>query len=395
MHEDLCTSLAVLNLATKCARAEEGRLSLLELPATDPEEKKPTAKDVKRKGAAVLAAEPDTKRGKDLPESSRGSRYCVYHDLHTHNTNECQELRVVREGRIGRRPDRADRGYGRGGGRNAGRWEDHGPRQGWRDQPREDRWRDLPREGDWRGQPREDRPQGNAGLPPLPPQPRRKEDCHQNEGAGGFQEPRAITCILGGAQAPTSQRIFKQFVHEVNAVLPKLEATRPLRCSMCAITFSSADQLKCAATAGALPMLCSPVISNVQVTKTLVDGDAGLNVLSVDTFDNLQVSYDQLQLTKPFSGVTDGSTTPIGQVRLPVTFGERKNYRTKLIDFDVAHIRLPYNAILGYPAVAKFMVVTHHGYNVLKMPGSGGVITVPCEEKDAVCSWSEPFRPRH
>ena len=27
MHEDLCTSLELFNLATKCARAEEGRLS--------------------------------------------------------------------------------------------------------------------------------------------------------------------------------------------------------------------------------------------------------------------------------------------------------------------------------------------------------------------------------
>ena len=140
MHEDLCTSLELFNLATKCARAEEGCLSVLELPASDPEEKKPKAKDVKRKGAAMLAAQPDTKRGRDQPEPSKGSRYCVYHDLHTHNTNECQELRAVREGRIGRRPDRSDRGYGRGGGRNAGRWEDRGPRQGWRDQPREDRW---------------------------------------------------------------------------------------------------------------------------------------------------------------------------------------------------------------------------------------------------------------
>ena len=139
-------------------------------------------------------------------------------------------------------------------------------------------------------------------------------------------------------------------------------------------------------------MMCSPVISNVQVTKTLIDGGAGLNVLSIDTFDNLQVPYEQLQPTKPFSGVTDGSTTPIGQVRLPITFGERKNYRTELIDFDVAHIRLPYNAILGYPALAKFMAVTHHGYNVLKMPGSGGIITVPCEERDAVCSLERAFQ---
>ena len=96
--------------------------------------------------------------------------------------------------------------------------------------------------------------------------------------------------------------------------------------------------------------------------------------------------YSQLQSTKLFSGVTNGSTVPIGKVRLPVTFGARDNYRTELIDFDVARIRLPYNTILGYPALAKFMAVTHHGYNVLKRPGSGGVITGPCEERDAVCS---------
>ena len=38
------------------------------------------------------------------------------------------------------------------------------------------------------------------------------------------------------------------------------------------------------------------------------------------------------------------------------------------------------------------MVVTHHGYNVLKMPGSGGIITVACQEKDAVCSLERAFQ---
>ena len=107
----------LFNLATKCARAEEGRLSLLELPAANPEEKKAKAKDVKRKGVAVLAAEPDTKRGRDQPESSKGSRpFCVFHNLNTHNTSDCQELRAIRDGRFGRRPERNDRGYGRGRG---------------------------------------------------------------------------------------------------------------------------------------------------------------------------------------------------------------------------------------------------------------------------------------
>ena len=38
------------------------------------------------------------------------------------------------------------------------------------------------------------------------------------------------------------------------------------------------------------------------------------------------------------------------------------------------------------------MAVTHHGYNVLKMPGSGGIITVPCEERDVVCSLERAFQ---
>ena len=31
IHKELCTALELFNMATKCARAEEGRLSLLEL----------------------------------------------------------------------------------------------------------------------------------------------------------------------------------------------------------------------------------------------------------------------------------------------------------------------------------------------------------------------------
>ena len=90
MHEDLCTSLELFNLATKCARAEEGRLSLLELPDADPEDKKTKAKDIKRKGLVVLAAEPETKRGCDHPESSKGKRpFCAFHNIYNHNTSNC------------------------------------------------------------------------------------------------------------------------------------------------------------------------------------------------------------------------------------------------------------------------------------------------------------------
>jgi hypothetical protein len=73
-------------------------------------------------------------------------------------------------------------------------------------------------------------------------------------------------------------------------------------------------------------------------------------------------------------------------VRLPITFGTRDNYRTESLDFDVTYIALPYNAILGYLALARFMEAMHHGINVLKIPGANGTTTVRCNEKDALRS---------
>ena len=108
-----------------------------------------------------------------------------------------------------------------------------------------------------------------------------------------------------------------------------------------------------------LPMLCTPTICNVAVAKTLIDDDAGLNMLSVEAFILLHVPLERLSLSKPFSGVGGGTARSLGQIRLPVTFGTRDSYRTELVDFNIARIGLPYNTILGYPALAQFMAATH------------------------------------
>jgi hypothetical protein len=80
-------------------------------------------------------------------------------------------------------------------------------------------------------------------------------------------------------------------------------------------------------------------------------------------------------------------------VQLPVTFGIPGSYRTEHIDFDVAYINLPYNAILGYPALAQFMAATHHAYNVVKMPGAGGdIITIRCDERDTTLTLECAFK---
>ena len=66
----------------------------------------------------------------------------------------------------------------------------------------------------------------------------------------------------------------------------------------------------------------------------------------------------------------------MGSITLPVTFGTEENFRTESVQFDVAEVNLPFNAIIGRPALYRFMAIAHYGYLVLKMPSPAGVLTV-------------------
>jgi hypothetical protein len=104
----------------------------------------------------------------------------------------------------------------------------------------------------------------------------------------------------------------------------------------------------------------------------LIDGGSGLNVLFTKTLKKMKLDITHM-LTKsntPFYGIVPGNASiPLGSVVLPVTFGEsRDNYHTEYIKFEVADFETSYHAILGRPAIAKFMAVPHYTYLVLKMP---------------------------
>jgi hypothetical protein len=54
----------------------------------------------------------------------------------------------------------------------------------------------------------------------------------------------------------------------------------------------------------------------------------------------------------------------------------KDNYRTEYIKFEVADFDSSYHAILGRPALAKFMAMPHYVYLLLKMLGKIGVLTL-------------------
>jgi hypothetical protein len=100
----------------------------------------------------------------------------------------------------------------------------------------------------------------------------------------------------------------------------------------------------------------------------------GVRPISLAAFKKLQILMGKLQPSRPFSEVGQVSVTPCGYISLSVTFGTAQNFRTESVLFDVAKVSLPFNAILGRPALYQFMTVAHYGYLVLKMLSPNGVL---------------------
>jgi hypothetical protein len=143
--------------------------------------------------------------------------------------------------------------------------------------------------------------------------------------------------------------------------------------------FSHDDQWTSFSEPGKFPLVLDPVVAEVRLTKVLIDGGSGLNLIFASTLRKMGLDFtDMLVPSKsPFYGIVPGNAAhPLGTVVLPVTFGTRENYRTEFIKFKVANFKSSYHAILGRPALAKFMAVLHYIYLLLKMPGLSGVLTL-------------------
>ena len=82
-------------------------------------------------------------------------------------------------------------------------------------------------------------------------------------------------------------------------------------------------------------------------------------------------------MSSPFHGVIPGTQAfPLGQIDLTITFGDRANFRSEVLTFEVVDFLGSYHTILGRPCYAKFMAIPNYTYLKLKMPGPSGVITI-------------------
>jgi hypothetical protein len=198
-----------------------------------------------------------------------------------------------------------------------------------------------------------------------------------SDSSDGGDRRKKLYVMYGGSWELTSRRSVKSLHREVLSAVLGVPKTAPhQRWRGTTISFGASDCPDNMAGAGVLPLVTAPVVANMRLHHVLIDGGAGLNVISHATFRQLQVPGSRLGPSRPFFGVGPQPVYPLRSITLPVTFGTEENFHTENVVFDVAEVNTPFNAIIGRPALYRFMAIAHYRYLVLKMPSPAGILTV-------------------
>ncbi|XP_066396204.1 uncharacterized protein [Miscanthus floridulus] len=144
------------------------------------------------------------------------------------------------------------------------------------------------------------------------------------------------------------------------------------------ITFVQRDHPSHVTRPGRYPLIIDPIIHKKRLTKVLMDGGSGLNILYVNTLDAMCIPWLELcPAGSPFHGVILGAQAyPLRQIDLPVMFDNQANFCSEVLTFEVVDFLGSYHAILGHPCYAIFMAISNYTYLKLKMLGPNGIITV-------------------
>ena len=130
-----------------------------------------------------------------------------------------------------------------------------------------------------------------------------------------------------------------------------------LKWSQTTITFDQSDHPAHIATPGRQALVVDPVVKGTRLTKFLMDGGSGLNILYAETLKGMGIPMSRLsERHMSFHGAIPGKkAASLGQIALDVVFGDTKNYRKEKLTFEVVDYQSAYHAILGRPAYACFM----------------------------------------
>ena len=103
----------------------------------------------------------------------------------------------------------------------------------------------------------------------------------------GFPDPKECIMIFGGSDAIWSKRQHKVRYRE--ACTAETAVPSFLNWSKSPITFDQRDRPSHVARPGRYPLVVDPIVRKKCLTKVLMDGGGGLNILYVDTLDAMRI----------------------------------------------------------------------------------------------------------
>ena len=97
-------------------------------------------------------------------------------------------------------------------------------------------------------------------------------------------------------------------------------------------------------------MVLSPIVDGFQLTKVLMDGGSGLNLIYEETLQKMDIDINRIeQSSTTFRGIIPSwEARCAGKITLDVLFGTPENHRSKEITFQVAPFSSGYHTLLGW-----------------------------------------------
>ena len=158
----------------------------------------------------------------------------------------------------------------------------------------------------------------------------RDEDKEEDDGY-----PKVNSTLMIFADVESKSRL-KVINREVNMVAPATTTTN-LKWSRIAITFDQSDHPARVATPGRQALVVDPVVGGTRLTKVLMDGGSGLNILYAETLKGMGIPMSKLSKSNmSFHGVIPGKKAEsLSQITLDLVFGDSKHYRKEKLAFEV------------------------------------------------------------
>lgn len=110
-----------------------------------------------------------------------------------------------------------------------------------------------------------------------------------SDGSAKFPKETACLMIFGGPSGYESSCRQKLTIREVNAIEPTVP--QYLQWYESAISFDCSDHPNHIPHPGRFPLVVDQLVCDVYLTKVLIDGGSGLNILYVKTLDDMKILH--------------------------------------------------------------------------------------------------------